>query len=198
MRFDRPDLRIVSDEAWHAARARLGGIRKQLATARGGRPTGRRRDIDSKYLLSGFARCARCGGTLAVVSQTRGKRGRVFFYGCLAHAKRGASVCDNALVLPIDRVDDAVLAKLGRDVLHPAVVKALLDGVFEALQPAKVTKNVGALQKELRALDTKIANLTTAIEDGAAVAPIVAKLQARQQEREALLTEIGAAKPSAN
>ena len=47
--------------------------------------------------------------------------------------------------------------------------------------------------KELRALDTKIANLTTAIEDGAAVAPLVAKLQARQQEREALLTEIGAA-----
>ena len=72
-------------------------------------------------------------------------------------------------------------------------MKAILDGVFEALQPATVTKNVGALQKELRALDTKIANLTTAIEDGAAVAPLVAKLQARQQEREALLTEIGAA-----
>jgi hypothetical protein len=36
-------------------------------------------------------------------------------------------------------------------------------------------------------------NLTTAIEDGEAVAPTVAKLRARQQEREALLTEIGAA-----
>ena len=193
MRFDRPDLRIVSDEAWHAAHARLGGIRSQLATARGGQPAGRRRDIDSKYLLSGFARCARCGGTLSVVSQERGKRGRVFFYGCLAHYKRGATVCDNALVLPIDRVDDAVVSRLSRDVLHPAVVKGILDGVFEALQPATATKNVGALQKELRALDTKIANLTTAIEDGAAVAPLVAKLRARQQEREALLTEIGAA-----
>ena len=193
MRFDRPDLRIVSDEVWHTAHARLGGIRSQLATARGGQPAGRRRDIDSKYLLSGFARCARCGGTLSVVSQERGKRGRVFFYGCLAHYKRGATVCDNALVLPIDRVDNAVVSRLSRDVLHPAVVKGILDGVFEALQPATATKNVGALQKELRALDTKIANLTTAIEDGAAVAPLVAKLQARQQEREALLTEIGAA-----
>jgi site-specific DNA recombinase len=193
MRFDRPDLRIVSDETWRAAHARLGGIRSQLATARGGRPVGRRRDIDSKYLLSGFARCARCGGSLAVVSQERGKRGRVFFYGCLAHAKRGATVCDNALVLPIDRVDDAVLAKLGHDVLRPAVVQAILDGVFEVLQPATATRHVGALQKELRALDTKIANLTTAIEDGEAVAPIVTKLRARQQEREALLTEIGAA-----
>ena len=193
MRFDRPDLRIVSDEVWHAAHARLGGIRSQLATARGGHPTGRRRDIDSKYLLSGFARCARCGGTLSVVSQERGKRGRVFFYGCLAHYKRGATVCDNALVLPIDRVDDAVVSRLSRDVLRPAVVQAILDGVFEALQPATATRNVVSLQRELRTLDTKIANLTTAIEDGAAVAPLVAKLRARQQEREALLTEIGAA-----
>jgi hypothetical protein len=43
-----------------------------------------------------------------------------------------------------------------------------------------------------RALDGKIANLTTAIEDGAAVGPVVAKLQARQAERDALLAEIGA------
>ena len=52
LRFDRPELRIVSDEAWHAAHARLGGIRSQLATAKGGQAVGRRHDRDSKYLLS--------------------------------------------------------------------------------------------------------------------------------------------------
>ena len=99
------------------------------------------------------------GATVTAETLQSVERGRVFFYGCLAHAKRGSSVCDNALVLPIDRVDDAVVSKLSRDVLHPAVVKAILDGVFEALQPATVTRNVGALRIELRALDTKIANL---------------------------------------
>jgi hypothetical protein len=96
-------------------------------------------------------------------------------------------------VLPIERVDDAVLAKLGSDVLRPAVVTAILDAVFAALRPAAITRNVSVLKRDLRALETKIANLTAAIENGAALAPIVAQLQARQQEREALLTEIGAA-----
>ena len=63
LRLDRPELRIVSDDAWDAAHARLRGIRARLETAQGSRP-GIRRDIDSKYLLSGFARCATCGGTL--------------------------------------------------------------------------------------------------------------------------------------
>jgi hypothetical protein len=45
----------------------------------------------------------------------------------------------------------------------------------------------------LRTLDKKIANLTDALENGAAVAPLVAKLQARQTERDELFAAIGAA-----
>ena len=115
------------------------------------------------------------------------------FYGCLAHAKRGDTVCDNALVLPIERVDRAVQATLGKDVLRPAVVRAIIDGVFKALQPRNINANVGTLRTELRTLDTKIANLTDAIEGGAVVAPLVTKLQARQKERDELLAAIGAA-----
>ena len=177
----------MSDKAWQAAHARLRGRQRKNVPARG-----RRRDIDSKYLLSGFARCATCGGTLSVLSRSHGQQ-RAFFYGCLAHAKRGDTVCDNALVLPIERVDRAVQATLTKDVLRPAVVRALIDGVFQALQPKRVTANVGALRSDLRALDKKIANLTEAVEDGKAVAPLVAKLQARQTERDELLAAIGAA-----
>ena len=102
-------------------------------------------------------------------------------------------MCDNALVLPIERVDRAVQDELATNVLRPAVVRAIIAGVFKALQPTAVTANVGALRTELRALDTKIANLTDAIENGAAVAPLVTKLQARQAERDDLLAAIGAA-----
>jgi DNA invertase Pin-like site-specific DNA recombinase len=193
LRLDQPDLRIVSDDAWQAAHTRLRKVRTQLKIADGMRPAVRR-DIDSKYLLSGFARCGTCGGSLSVLSRSRGRRNtRGYFYGCLAHAKRGATVCDNALVLPIDRVDAAVLSKFLRDALRPVVVTAILDGVFEALRPAAVTTNVADLRMTLRAVDTKIAHLTSAIEDGAALAPLVSKLKARQGERDDLLSAIGAA-----
>jgi hypothetical protein len=132
---------------------------------------------------SGFARCERCGGTLATMSRRTTGRQRMFLYGCLAHHKRGTTVCENALVKPIATVDAAVQSKLVGDVLRPAIVRAVLDGVFAALQPKTVAKSVRALRQDL----------TAAIEHGDALAPIVAKLGARQAEREALLAEIGAA-----
>jgi hypothetical protein len=72
-------------------------------------------------------------------------------------------------------------------------VQAVIDGVFEALQPTMVTTNVEALRSDLRALDRKIRNLTAAVEGGAAVAPFVQQLTARQTERDGLLAAIGAA-----
>lgn len=65
----------------------------------------RRRDIDSQYLLAGFARCAVCSGSFGVMSGShRSARDRL--YGCLAYLKRGTSVCGNSLRLPIERVDN--------------------------------------------------------------------------------------------
>ena len=187
LRVDRPDLRIIADDVWHAAQSKRQSIRTRHATTHGRV----HRDVDSKYLLSGFARCATCGGSLSTLSREHGQR-RVFFYGRLAHHKRGATVCDNALIIPIERVDAAVLDKIG-EVLRPAVVKAIIAEVFKALAPAQVASNVGALRHDLRALDRKIANLTAAVEHGAALAPLVAKLTARQSERDALVAALGAA-----
>lgn len=81
----REDLRIVTDEQWEAAHARIQRARASLPLVdrfvRG-------RDGESKYLLAGFARCATCGGTLSVLTRQHGQR-RMPFYGCLAYHKRG-------------------------------------------------------------------------------------------------------------
>lgn len=187
----RPELRIVDDDVWNAAHDRLRGIRQHLMTTNGERPI-IHRDCDSKYLLAGHARCAQCGGTLSVVSRQHGRQ-RKFFYGCLAFSKRGTSVCENDLVMPIEVVNDAVLQAIRGDVLRPAVIRAIVAEVFAALTPTSVARNLSALRRDLHVVDQKIANLTVAIEDGAAVAPLVAQLTTRQQEREVLLGEIGAA-----
>jgi Recombinase zinc beta ribbon domain len=62
------------------------------------------------YLLSGFARCAVCGGGLGVTSSQRKGR-RAFFYACTGYHKRGTSVCGDGLILPIERVDQACSAR---------------------------------------------------------------------------------------
>src|SRR5262249_48435201 len=132
IRIPMPTLRIVSDEQWTAAHTRLTAIRTQLFRATGGRLGVRRRDIESPYLLSGFARCAVCGGSLGVMS---GSSTRVSerLYGCRAYLKRGTSVCGNALRLPISRVDDAVLKTIAGDLLRPPVIMAVVNGVLEQL-----------------------------------------------------------------
>src|SRR5207237_7313061 len=119
LRQDAPALRIVSEDTWQAAHARLRGIRAALVTAEGTRAIIKRstRDVESKYLLRGFARCGVCGGSFGVMSRSHG-RTRACFYGCIANHKRGHTVCGNGLQLPIERVDEAVLGTLGGDVLR--------------------------------------------------------------------------------
>ena len=160
IRRPAPELRIVSEDLWQAAHGRLAGIRAQLekatGQAAGGRHGARRRGNESPYLLSGFARCAVCGGGLGVISRSHGQQ-RAYFYACTAYHKRGTAVCGNGLAQRIERVDDAVLQTLGGDVLRPDVVMAILDGVFEAMTPTTRARDVDALRTELSGLEREIA-----------------------------------------
>ena len=45
------------------------------------------------------------------------------------------------MILPIERVDQAVLAAIGGEVLRPEVVQAVIDGVFAELTPEAVQAN---------------------------------------------------------
>ena len=55
-----------------------------------------------------------------------------------AYLKRGTSVCGNGLRLPRDRIDNAVLKTLAGDVVRPAVVMAIVDGMLEAVASREV------------------------------------------------------------
>lgn len=61
--------------------------------------------------------------------------------------------------------------------------------VFKALELTSVREQV---EQELKALDRKIANLMAVIEAGGALSTVVATVQARQMERDALLARKGA------
>src|SRR5881397_1821814 len=62
--------------------------------------------IESKYLLTGFAQCALCGGSMMARSRDYGSRRR-YSYLCGYHHQRGRTVCVNGLESPMDTTDHA-------------------------------------------------------------------------------------------
>jgi site-specific DNA recombinase len=167
-----PALRIISDEQWHAAHARLAGIRERMKLWK--RPAWR--DVESKYLLTGFARCAVCGGNRGITGGSHSSN-RGHTYGCLGYHKRGTSVCGNSLKIPIDLIDDAVLKAIAGDVLRPAVVNAVLEGVFDAMSPRAIAHDVHTLQTELLAVERELSRLTEAIAAGGPIVPLLEALR---------------------
>ena len=187
LRRSMPELRIVSDDVWNAVHARLDGVRKRQRHVAGN--VGYRRDVESRYLLSGFARCAVCGASFYPLSRSHGKQ-RVYFYGCSAHHKRGSAVCGNNLVQRMERIDDAVLKAIGGEVLRPAVIMAVVDGVIAELSPVSRKRTTDRQRKDLVQIDREIANLTKAIMAGGPIDPLVAELKARQERRVELVRAI--------
>jgi site-specific DNA recombinase len=174
-----PDLRIVSEALWTAARARLTGITAKLMATSGGRIGRRARDVESVHLLTGFARCAVCGSSFYPLSRSHGRE-RAFFYGCSANHKRGHAVCGNGLVMRKERIDEAVLKALGGDVLRPAVVNAVLEGLWAAMHPQARGESLQRVRGELATVEREIARLTDAIASGGPMETLLAAVKVRQ------------------
>ncbi len=193
IRTSAPALRIVSDAEWHAAHARLAGVRARLLDAAGGTLGNRRaRDIESNYLLAGFARCGVCGGSLSVVGGSHSSA-RGHAYGCLAYHKRGTSVCPNGLRLPVARVEDAVLTAVEQHLRRgPALLMAILDGVIAELEPRAATTSLRQHRAELVNVEREIGHLVKAVAAGDQLEPLLTELRGRHSRRNELRGAIAA------
>jgi len=102
VRHEAPELRIVSNDLWQAAQARLQQARDTYVRGAGGRLMTRPsvRDFETPYLLSGIARCAECGGPLGTVTRDFKRKGRRKFYGCQYHATGGSTSARTASSSP--------------------------------------------------------------------------------------------------
>lgn len=179
-----PELRIVSDELWDAAHARSAERQAKYGM------TGRRHlDIESRYLLSGLARCNICGGGLAAHSRRHGGQ-RVHFYGCTSHWKRGAAVCSNNLVGRMDAIDAEVIATLQDDVCRPTVIEEAVRLALDAFAPERQEASREARAAELATVRQECERLAEAIGRGGPLEALLARLAERQAQREALEREI--------
>lgn len=177
-------LRIISEDLWKAAHARLAYARATYLRATKGQLNGKPlRGTASKYLLTGLLECGCCGGTLEVRSRANG-RGRRFFYACATHRRRGRQQCAG-IDAPMDRADDAVLAYFENQILTPD----RLHRIYEAMladpygddaegRKAQLTARRAELSRQLIHLGDAIASgggTLQALRDG---------IQAREREAE--------------
>jgi len=184
VRVAAPELQIVTPELWAASQARFNERQtKHSQAGRGGL------DIESRYLLSGFARCATCGGGLVTHSRRHGGA-RAFFYGCSSFWKRGAKVCPNSLVARVELVDAEVLATIQDDVCRPAVITEAIRLALEELAPARQDQTRERQATELAGVREECERLAEAIGRGGPLEALVARLADRQARCAAIEREL--------
>lgn len=189
-----PQLQIVSDAEWEAALNRLDATRSRYLRGTKGELWGRpASNLESKYLLTGIAKCGRRGGSLYVRSSSR-KGSRVFSYGCMNFHLRGRTSCTNHLLMPMDRANEAILSVLERDVLHPDVTKVVVRKALDKFRAAEHEwkERRETLLRQISAVDTENRRLVSAISAGGDIPALVEALKAANERKDALLSELAA------
>ncbi len=158
-------LRIVSDRDWRAVQDRLAAVTADLV-ARDGQHNrgGRQRDDDSRYLLTGHARCASCRSTMSVISWPGiGGGPRRYLYQCLNYHRAGSRYCSARAAVPIDLVDADILMRVGERLLLKVSVAEIVDAVFAEIDGRRASKQVQTWRKDLATLEGERAGLLAAV-----------------------------------
>jgi site-specific DNA recombinase len=175
---DVPELRIIDDDLWHAAKARQQGTRRQIAEGRDIRSERARRP---RYLLSGLLQCGVCGSGFSKISQHH--------YGCSTARNKGT--CDNKLTIRRDVIEPVVLAGLKEQLMQPDAYKAFVAEFNRELNRLAATEhqNRDRINVKLDRTERDITRIIDAIKAGVPgealkdemAALIVTKEQLQQQ-----------------
>jgi site-specific DNA recombinase len=185
-----PHLRIVPEDVWQAAHARLATVRRLYLAATGGQAFGRPPLGDpSKYLLTGLSRCGRCSGPLKVLSRDHGQT-RQRFYGCSGYHDRGRTVCENNTYAPMEDVDGLVIEALLDDVLDLSIVRESVDEALQIVTGGRGSEpDSRGLDREIAKIEQERARLVSAIASGGPLDGLLAALQAREARLATLQAE---------
>jgi DNA invertase Pin-like site-specific DNA recombinase len=187
-----PELRIVSDDLWTKVHERMDQTKAVYLRGTKGQLYGRPASgVESKYLLSGLARCATCNGSMYVKSRSHGRK-RAFFYGCTSFHLRGSAVCSNSVEVPMDRSDAAVLEAIQNDVMNPDVIAATLRKALARLRPTAKAAQARRveMERQLGEVNKQIERLTEALAVGGNVQTLVQAIKDREEHRDTLTRQI--------
>jgi len=195
-----PGLQIVDDDLWQRAHERLAGSRAAYLRRTNGQVWGHPvNGIESKYLLTGLATCALCGGALTP-RRTRGRSGSrptpssslSVDYRCLSRVQKGRAGCSNGLALPMRRTDEAVLSLIEREVLRPEVVKATVEEALRRLNTPDHQREAERerLESSLATIEQQLRQLANAVAAGGELPTLIGAIKDRERQHEAFRRQI--------
>jgi len=149
--------RIISDEMWIAAQARLNDSKRKAVNK-----------AKRTYLLSGEIICPKCGAIMAGATTVNPRGYEHSYYGCTT--KQRTKGCDQKNI-PAEKIESAVL-ELVEEKLRPdqEMAEAILE-ILNAEDP-----NVKEYLKELEETEKKQARLISMVESGGDFPSVMARL----------------------
>jgi site-specific DNA recombinase len=186
-----PDLRIVPEELWAAAKARQATLEHRSRSDPASLPTPFWSKQRPRYLFSGLMRCGVCGGGFSKISSAH--------FGCSAARNKGPTVCANLRTIRRDELENTVLDALRERLMDPELFKEFARSFvaeWNRLQ-ATVTADHDARRVELDRTRLQIDRLVDAIAEGTPAAAVRDRLAALEVRRCALEPELAAPSPPA-
>ena len=136
---------------------------QELLNYRAGTPSAPRWHA-SPYLLTGLARCGRCGAALC---GTSAKSGKFHYYTCVRYYKQGKGACSGVRVRK-EKLESFVLEKLLTVILTPQNLDRLVELVNEELAAdfERIDEELERIDHEIRSQKARLARLFDALETG--------------------------------
>ena len=149
---------IVSREEFSAVRAKLTARNPKWTPARvSSGPT----------LLTGICFCGACGGAMTLRTGRGSAGGQYRYYACSTKARIGETGC-KGLAVPMDKLDEAVIAHLEDRLLEPQRLEALMEQLLDRRQEWADQRrtHISELRKRATEAEAKLNRLYEAIENG--------------------------------
>ena len=148
-----PELRIVSDELWTAAKRRQQATRRVLASS-----TSIVKARRPQYLFSGLTKCGVCGSGFVLKSRNR--------LSCFGASDKG--ICTNRLTIRRDEIESRVLHALQEKLLRRDLFEEFCKEFTHEMNRLRMAAraSVTATEHELARVEAEIKKLIQSIKDG--------------------------------
>ena len=175
-----PDLRIVPDDLWTAAKSRQKQTRHAMKKA-GVIGAAKR----PQYLFSGLTKCGICGAGFIMSGKNR--------LGCFGARDQGR--CDNRLTIRRDEVEARVLTALQDKLLRRDLFEEFCDEFTREMNRLRMEHRAGlsAAEREIERIEVRRKKLIEMVMNGVAASEVKDELNTNAARREELKATLAAA-----